>query len=306
MKAALSILALAALTACGGGGGGSGGGFAPIAVAPAVESHPEPVSQAPRLTPVDTGCYQPEDNHIACDLVPGEIGPSVAAGSFLSFVNLTGQHLQINEVNATTGEREFWSEYCIYYGELKLAQSPAGWGEAGCATKNKGEDYAPIRFGEGAGLSIPPGQGVILNAHTEPSAVIHTYSLKVSVQASGLSSWRQPQVDQVIFCDDQLQSTVMSPWQNTTGGDLHLTGASIYSETPSSKTPNTMSGAACIYVLTADGSTKYQNCDPAIRTRGEVSFPLVTIAPGEFVAAQATNSCSVGGHWDWAAFLRVW
>jgi hypothetical protein len=312
MKVALSILALAALTACGGGGsgGGGGGGFfvAPAATAPAADPKPvDPILQAP--TVLSQNCRPTEqDNHTNCDLVPGEVptGLAVPAGAFASFTNRTGVPLQIDQIDAFTGERQFWSEYCAYVEHLNTFQWPAGQGEVGCSAKNIGEDYPPMRWGNSTGLLVEPNQTVILNSHTEPSSIPHTYSLHVSKLNTGVQSWRQPQVDRVIPCDDQMQSTELSAWQNTTGHDMHLIGASIYAETPSSKAPNTMSGNACIYVFAADGTQKYSNCDAAIKTRGEVSFPLVTIAPGEMVAAQATNACKKGSHWNFAAFLRVW
>ena len=308
-KQALTAAAVAALCACGGGGGGSGGGFMPIAAAPAQTpaKSPDPVLQAP--TVVSQNCRPTEqDNHVNCDMVPGEVptGLSVPAGSFASFTNRTGVPLQIDQIDAFTGERKNWSEYCAYVEHLNTFQWPAGQGEVGCSAKNIGEDYTPMRWGANTGLLVEPNQTVILNSHTEPSSIEHTYSLHVSVLNTGVQSWRQPQVDQVIPCDGQMQSTVLSAWQNTTGHDMHLIGASIYAETPSSAAPNTMSGNACIYVFTADGTQKYNNCDQSIRTRGEVSFPLVTINPGDLVGAQATNACQSGSHWNWAAFLRVW
>ena len=314
MKRALSILALAALTACGGGGGGgSGGGFIAVAPAPAAEPKQDPKPLQEPLIPVNTNCVQSAENHINCDLIPGgPYGPGVPAGQFVSFTNRTGVYLQIDQIHAYTAERESWSEYCAYLGgveHLTTAQfqthTGSNLGEVACAAKNIGEDYEPIRFGGNTGLSVAPGEMVMLNTHTEPAQINHTFSIWVSVQATGVYSWRQPQADRVIPCDDQMQHTDMVPWRNNTGRDLHLTGASVYVETPSSRAPNTI-GNACIYVLTADGSQKYANCEGAIRSKGEVSFPPVTVAPGEYVAAQATHACRSGSHWNWAAFLRVW
>lgn len=309
MKRALSILALAALTACGGGGGGgSGGGFMPIAAPAPAQDAPAQLSplQAPDVT--YPNCVQVAPNHINCDLVPGAIGAAVPAGQFASFTNRTGAYLQIDEINGFTAERESWSEYCAYLGDLTNLvtwQQSAGKGEVGCATKNPGEDYAPMRFGTGTGLAVAPGEMVMLNAHTDPAPTNHTYSLSVAKYATGLHSWRQPQADYVIPCNGESQWTEMTPWKNNTDRDLHVSGASIYAEAPQSRQKNAL-GNACIYVLTADGATKYTNCDSAVRARGEVSFPIVTIAPGESIGAQAANACSSGGHWNWVAFLRVY
>lgn len=306
MNRALSILTLAALTACGGGGGGSGGGgFAPI-VAPAAQA-PTEHEETPilKLYPVNPGCTMAAPNHMSCELISHEqtIGVGVSPGVYVTFTNNTGMHLQINEINAETGERKKWSEYCAYLNVFQTSQNEAGQGEVGCASKQIGKDYAPIRFGQGNGLAVAPGDVVYLASHTEPSAINHTYAMDVKVQTTGLMSWRMPKVDQVIPCDGQQQSTAWGTWTNTTGRNLNLTGASIYAE---SGTSHTLSGTACIFVMDASGATKYTNCDGALRTRGEVKFPAVTIAPGESVAAQGTNVCAAPNFWDYATFLQVW
>lgn len=313
MKFALSILALS-LAACGGGGGGSGGSFsggtasAPATTETASTPVAAPVLKAPAI--VSPNCTQDRANRIACDMISSEqpIGTSVPAGMYAMFKNNTGVALQIIEVSAFTGERDNWSEYCAYRGFISTWQSPAGVGEVGCATKQIGEDYAPIHWGVGTGLIVNPGDEISLNAHTDPLPIEHTYMLKVQYLSNGVQSWRQPQVDQVIACNDQLQSTVLSPWRNDTGHDVQLTGASIYSEEPSTSTPNTLNGSACITVMVEGGAQKYSNCDSALRTRGEVNFPPVTVAPGEYVAAQANNTCKSGvtdQHWNWVAFLNI-
>jgi len=309
MKRALSILALAALCACG-GGGGSGGGFAPVASTPTQTetTAPAPVPQAPMVAPTVVSPNCVTIDVIYCDLVPSDqaIGVGVPAGSYVAFTNRTGAPLQIVEIDAFTAERRSWSEYCAYLGDLNDSvtwQRVAGKGEVGCSTKNIGEDYAPIRFG--AGLVVAPGEVVVLNSHTEPAPTNHTYALRVQALSNGGQSWRQPQRDEVITCDGQMQYTAPTPWKNTTGRDVQLSGASIYSESPSSKTPNTVNGGACISILLEGGAQKYSNCDTALRTRGEVSFPPVTVAPGEYIAAQAANACASPSHWNWAAFLQV-
>lgn len=306
-KQALTAAAVAALCACGGGGGGSGGGFMPITSAPAQTpaKSPDPVLQAPTYT--SPNCVQVEER-IECDLTPSDqaIGVGVAAGQRAVFTNRTGLAVQITETSAFTGERKYWSEYCVYIDWVHTGQAPANKGEVGCAAKNVNEDYVPIHWGAGTGLVIQPGQEVYLNSHTEPSSIIHIYTLRVQYldAGTGVQSWRQPQQDQVIPCDGQMQSTAMSPWRNDTGRTLYLGGGSIYSETPQSVTPNTVS-AACIYVLTADAAQKYVNCDGALKTKGAINFQPVPVEPGEYIVAQATNACPAGGHWNWAAFLNV-
>lgn len=309
-KQALTAAAIAALAACGGGGGGSGGGFA---VAPAVTEAQQPAAPAAqaedpfvKLYPVNPGCSMVAANHMSCELIAHEqtIGVGVPPGAYVTFTNNTGMHLQINEINAETGERQFWSEHCIYLNTFMTGQNIAGHGEVGCSLKQIGKDYPPVRFGQGNGLSVAPGDVVYLASHTEPLAINHTYAMDVKVQTTGLQAWRMPKIDQVIYCDGQQQSTVWSAWTNTTQTNLHLTGASIYSEVGQGS--STLNGSACIFVMDASGATKYQNCDSALRARGEVKFPIVTIAPGESVAAQGVHSCSAPNLWDWAMFLQVW
>lgn len=290
MRLALSILALS-LAAC--GGGGSGGGFA---AAPASPVTATPEVQAEK--PTNPGCATAAANHLSCEMVEGSIGVGVEPGVYVTFTNHTGSYLQVSEISAVTGERQHWSEVCAYLNDFMTGQNKPGSGEVGCTTKQVGEDYTPIRWG--AGLSVAPGAVIYLASHTEPTGTNHTYTLKVKV-ASGLDSWRMPQHDAVIPCDGQTQSTAGDRWTNTSTKDRQIVGASIYAESSGS----TVSGPACIYVFSADGSTKYQNCDNALRTRGVVSFPAVSIAPGESVAAQALNVCAAPAVWDWAAFLNI-
>lgn len=263
-------------------------------------------------TPVNPNCTNLTANHIDCDLIPDSasgnqpIGVGVPPGSYVTFTNRTGAYLQVNEVIAITGEQATWSEFCVYLNDFVTGQNTPGRGEVGCTAKNIGENYPPIRWGTTTGLSVAPGSMVYLNSHTEPAAINHTYSLVVKPQTSGLYSWRAPKLDTVITCSGQQQSTPWTPWTNTTGGDLHLAGASIYSVSGVASNPNTVTGA-CVYVLRPDGSVRFSNCDSAARTRsGQLDFPTQVIQAGESVAGQAINTCPSGAVWDWAAFLLVW
>lgn len=305
----LTALSALALCACGGGGGSGGGSFPSAAV-----QQTAPVAQeAPAVTnpvfqiPVNPGCTMSGDRPY-CELIANDsaIGIGVAANNVAVFTNHTGSDLQIERADAYTGEQTQWGEYCAYLlndlSQAATAQSSAGIGEVGCATKNIGETYPSLKWG--SGLLVKPGQMLMLNSHVEPANTAHTYSLRVHA-ATGVSSWRMPKTDAVINCDGQPQPTAGDRWTNTTGKDLQVTGASIYSVSGNNASPNTMNGPACIYVFTAEGAVKYQNCDNQIRTRGDISFPAVSIAPGESVAAQALNVCSAPSLWGWAAFLRI-
>lgn len=309
-KQALAVTALAALCAC--GGGGSGGDFtAPEQTTPEPVAAPEEAKGPTAPNIIDPNCKRTAgSNRIDCELMTSDqaIGIYVPVGDFATFTNRTGQHLQINEAHTYTGERQFWSEWCVYLDDGITGQRKPGVGEVGCSTKGVGEDYAPIHWGNGTGLIVPPGSVVTVHSNSQPKPMPHIYSLKVSLQTSGLHSWRQPQMDKTFPCDGQMQSTEWSPWRNNGKEDVHMVGVSIYAESPSSRTPHKMNGPACIYVITADSSAvKYQNCDDAFTQRGDVTFPLVTVAPGEYIVAQANNSCTgTGSNWDWAAWVRVW
>ena len=261
---------------------------------------------------VNSNCVQVAANHVSCELIPDTasggqpIGIGVAPGTYATFTNGTGTYLQVNEVSAITREQLYWSEFCVYLNDFATGQSTPGAGEVGCSAKNIGEDYPPIGWGNGTGLSVAPGGIVYLNSHTEPAGTNHTYSLSVKLQTTGLYAWRQPKIDAVITCNGMSQSTTWAPWVNNTGQDLHLTGASIYSVSSSTVAPNTLNGPACVYVFKSDGSPKYANCDDALRTRGQVAWAMMIVSPGEFVAAQGVNACAAQHLWDWSAFLNIW
>lgn len=262
----------------------------------------------PALKNTNCAPHPVETNRIECDLVADEalVGIGIAPGTYAAYVNRTTQWLQINEARAYTGERGMWAEFCVLT-QLVIGQASAGMGEVGCAAKNVGEDYPPVTFGAGTGLSVPPGGVVYLNSSTQPFHTNHTYTLKVVVQTTGLHSWRQPAMDGIISCNGQSQASQWSPWRNDTGRTLHVEGAYVYAESAQQVGKNTVSGAACLYVIGANGAPKYINCDDALRTRGETKLPPgIIVLPGESLAAQAVNACAAPALWDWAAFIHVW
>lgn len=310
-KQAFAVTAIAALAACGGGGGESTA-EAPVAAAP-VKVEPQPL-QTPAArpipappVPVNPNCYR-IDGHTECDLFASTdaIGVGVPANSFVRFTNNTGVMLQIDRVEAYTGERANWSEYCAYlaydHSQAITGQKLAGVGEVGCAHKGIGEDYPALTWGEWSGLLVMPGQQVFLNSHTEPSPINHTYSLRVRVATTGLYSWRQPQIDQVNECNGNSLSTKWTPWRNDTGRALSMSGAEVYAVSANPAAPGAVA-AACVHVLDVNGSVRWSNCEVA--ARGSVNWPAVEIQPGESVAAQASHSCAAPGHWGWATWLRI-
>lgn len=313
-KQALAATALAALVACGGGGGGSGGGFAPIAVEPApVEPAPvvvQATSVAPTVPPanlLNPSCVtQPDGLLVTCSLEPSPwpIGITVPASGFVTFTNKTGSYLQVNSIEAFTGETSHWGEFCAALNFGSNRQDVAGTGEVACTTKAENANYLPLTFGQGTGLLVEPGGVVILGA--KPAHVAHTYALMVEKGNTGIQVWRAPAVDEVIPCNGLPQYTAWNPWKNDSGYTKHVSGALIYNESGNLSNRTELSGHACLYVLNADGTPRVGVCNDSLRTRGEATFPTIEVFPGESVAAQAVNTCSAPHEWDWAMFIQVW
>jgi hypothetical protein len=313
-KQALTAAAIAALCACG-GGGGSGGGFAPIASAPAPEAEPTPVVQtAPSVKPttppanlLNPSCVtQPDGLLVTCSLEPSPwpIGVTVPASGFVTFTNNTGSYLQINSIEAFTGEVTHWGEFCAALNFGSNRQDVAGTGEVACTTKAENTNYIPLTFGQGTGLLVEPGGVVILGA--KPATVAHTYALMVAPNTTGVQVWRAPAVDEVIPCNGLPQYTAWNPWKNDSGYTKHISGALIYNESGNLSNRKELSGHACLYVLNPDGTPRVTQCNDSLRTRGEATFATIEVFPGESVAAQAVNTCSAPNEWDWAAYLYVW
>jgi len=317
MKRALSILALSSLAACGGGGGGgSGGGFMPVpaaeAPAPAVEA---PVVQAapsvkPTVPPsnlLNPSCATgPDGLLVTCSLEPSPwpIGVTVPASGFVTFTNRTGGYLQVNSIEAFTGETTHWGEFCAALNFGSNRQDVAGTGEVACTTKAENANYIPLTFGTGTGLLVEPGGVVILGS--KPATVAHTYALMVAPNTAGVQVWRAPAVDEVIPCNGLPQYTAWNPWKNDSGYTKHVSGAYIYNESGNMTNRAELSGHACIYVLNPDGTPRVSQCNDSLRVRGEATFATMEVFPGESVAAQAVNTCQAPNEWDWAAFIQVW
>ncbi|MBT2299228.1 hypothetical protein J7E70_02005 [Variovorax paradoxus] len=312
MNRALSIFALASLAACGGGGGGSGGGFAPIAASPAPAAE-VPVQTAPAVKPtvppsnlVNPNCVTGADGLlVTCELAPSPwpIGVTVPASGFVTFTNRTGSYLQVNSIEAFTGETTHWGEFCAALNFGSNRQDVAGIGEVACTTKAENQNYLPLTFGQGTGLLVEPGGVVILGS--KPATVSHTYALNVAPNATGVQVWRAPAVDEVIPCNGLPQYTAWNPWKNDSGYTKHISGALIYNESGSANRAE-LNGHACLYVLNPDGTPRVSQCDDSLRTRGSATFSGIEVFPGESVAAQAVNTCSAPKEWDWAAYLQVW
>ena len=313
VKQAFAVTALAALVACGGGGGGSGGGFMPITASPEAAQETT-VVQAPIVKPtappenlLNPSCVTgPDGLLISCSLEPSPwpIGVTAPAGGYVTFTNKTGGYLQVNSIEAFTGETTHWGEFCAALNFGSNRQDVAGTGEVACTTKAENANYIPLTFGTGTGLLVEPGGVVILGS--KPATVAHTYALHVEKNTTGIQVWRAPAVDEVIPCNGLPQYTAWNPWKNDSGYTKHVSGAYIYNESGNMKNRGELSGHACIYVLNPDGTPRVSQCNDSLRVRGEATFATMEVFPGESVAAQAANTCSAPFEWDWAAFIQVW
>ncbi len=242
-------------------------------------------------------CHIYNSNTIDCDLVSGETVVTAGPAVNIRLTNNHGQWLQINQVKAYTGEKIYWSEYCVFLYDFYIGQRNApGVGEVACAHKSVGEDYPAIRWGASTGLSTPPGSVVWLSASTHPTYIAHTFSVSVGPQLSGLHSFRAPQIDEAHYgCN---QATSWHIWKNAMAVAQHLMGATIYLSGPLSL------DRACLYIIRSNGTLKWRMCNAGLNKRGSVSFPTQLIQPNESVAGQAASGFC--GGWDWAAYMWVW
>src|ERR1700692_3594286 len=104
-------------------------------------------------------------------------------GQYAVLTNNTGAYLQINQVEAITGEQLYWSEFCVFLNDFQTAQPAAGTGEIGCSTKNPGENYPSLQWdGSQTALSVPPETKVYVAAHTVPASIAHDFIFSVYPQ----------------------------------------------------------------------------------------------------------------------------
>jgi hypothetical protein len=120
--------------------------------------------------------------------------------------------------------------------------------------------------------------------------------------AERVLSLRQPRIDRPIRCNGARQATEHSPWKNSTGRNLTVSGAVVYAVDPHKLN---RVDEACISILDGAGlQTRWQYCSD-VNVRGNVQFAPVVVAPEEQISAQASNSCPAPGLWDWAAYIHV-
>jgi hypothetical protein len=247
---------------------------------------------------------------LVCDLQLGQTTQYLLEGSrakSLKLVNSGGVPAQITRVWVEPKETGRWGEYCLSIGVWQMGQNRPGAGEVACTHKDDTEpEFNALQWDSNENApSLAPGSALWVGGYVLASpGQDHRKTVYVTASkgVENILLFRQPQTDVPIRCDATNQVTADSPWQNTLGRDLTVSGALIYAVDPRKRN---LVDHACISVLdAARNRTRWRYCTD-VNMRGKVKFPPISVAPGEFIAAQATNNCAVPGTWDWAAYIYV-
>jgi len=243
-------------------------------------------------------------NERICPLAPGTHSYATDAES-LRLENNGTQWIQINEVQAAVGTPGVWAEMAVYLDRFQLDQDVPGRGEVGAIHANANEVFGQLKWtdGQGYGLSVPPGSFIQLNVGQAHPPTL--FVVKAAVQTAGVHAVRQPKADHVFTCSGSQQATVWDAWQNTGSTNWSVAGATIFAS-GGDTTPNSVQ-SACVYIMSSNGQDViWSYCGDGVRTRGRVTFPAVqTVAPGQYLAAQAVHTCS-SALWGWAAYIWKW
>lgn len=223
----------------------------------------------------------------------------------LKIVNNTDEFVQVSDVWVQPAKSNSWGEYCLSIRDWRTGQNEPGYGEVGCLSKNAADPkFGVLRWDSASrGLSVAPGQAIYVGGYVQaPPEKDHRKTVQVTVQrgTGGVYSFRQPRLDVPIRCTGKSQSTAWAPWQNKSGRSVTITGATIYAVDPARKDAVE---AGCLYVLDSTGKdAKWKYCTN-VNVQGRVSFAPISVAPDDYIAAQAKNTCKAGGLWDWAAYI---
>lgn len=284
MRRRLAILTVATLVAVG------------LTVMPAAQDRAE----------ANHGCIR-DQNHLVCPMhlsgtyfYPIDANPEVV----LRLVNNTGEPIQIDQVWADPVVHNRSGEFCVFLDHFATRQDSPGVGEVGCSNKYPSEgNYRQLRWDDLSsaaveGLAVSPGSVVYIQGYVNgidgQKDLRNTFRVSTRPQTRGVLSYRQPRVDKVFTCDGTRQVTAWGPWKNTTGHDLIIGGAWIYSE------PD----AANIYILNSSGNIRWTYF--GANTRGLIDFPNQVIRPNESIVGQASHTCPVGQKWDWVGYIVTW
>jgi hypothetical protein len=244
---------------------------------------------------------------LTCPLQIGSFQYSVnSPQTYVRLTNSTGQYVQLNWVGASPVVSGYWGEICTFLDSFVTAQPWPGIGEVGCTTKEPWESAYPGLTWDGihTALSVPTNSSIYLGGNTGPggSDHRHTYTVVSYPQSAGVYSWRQPQADPgQISCSGADQWSAWTPWQNATGHNLAISGATIFAAAPVNQH---VVDAACLYILNVSGTPRWMYCT-GINQRGTVYFGGQAVAPGEWIAGQARHHCA-GGGWNWAAYIHTY
>ena len=255
--------------------------------------------------PVNAGC----DSTPNCPITVGRAQYTTSPGQRLMLTNTTGTYIQVSQIQGIeSGATNGYGEYGAYLDAFSdLPQSVPGIGQVGYVSKDSGYSYPPITWSdsvEPTALSVPPNHSVYVYYNGNLDNHPWTFIVDTAPQTWGVQSWRQPRGDESRICDGTTQSTTWAPWQNTTGAPLYLRGALIYAANGGPPAPNRVQNAA-LYILDTSGNVRWSDFS-GINTRGNVATPGVQkVYPGEYIAAQAINTCQAPARWDWAAFMYV-
>lgn len=266
-------------------------------------------TSAARVTE-DSVCANSRTNVVSCPLMVGQQTYRLDSGltQYLKLTNTTDQPLQIDAIQgATAGRGREFLEYCIGRNRFETGQSVAGEGEAACTSRNSGVAMSGIRLRASPsepGLTVDPGDTIYVSFNPMPTEPWFTVTVMSSRATGRLATWRQPMVDQIIHCNGQVQQTRWSPWVNQTGRSLSFTGAILYAQ--GGEPPLDQVDTACVYVLNTRGQVRYCMCEGVnARKPSGLRVPAQTVAPGEAVAGQASNTCHTPAVWGWAAYMLI-
>lgn len=259
---------------------------------------------------VDAICGNSRTNEVSCPLMIGEQTYRLDSGltQYLKLTNTTDRPLQIDAVQgAAAGRGREFLEYCIGRNRFETGQSVAGEGEAACTSRNSGVAISGIRLRASPtdpGLTVDPGDTIYVSFNPMPTEPWFTVTVTSSRATGQLATWRQPMVDQIIHCNGQVQQTRWSPWVNQTGRSLSLTGAILYAQ--GGEPPVDQVDTACVYILNIRGQVRYRMCEGVnARNPSGLLIRAQTVAPGESVAGQASNTCHAPAVWGWAAYMLI-
>lgn len=267
----------------------------------------------------------PTERNVDCTVVDGymRVGSLLANSvqdystgdegiTVIKLQNNTSSSIQVNQVVnllGADGPGNFfpWGEYQVFKDKLIYGQIAPGIGEVGCASKDDTEtSFVPLQWdGITTALSVPPGSCIYIQGYLAKSKGKDyncIFRVITEPDISGVTVYRQPQMDQILLGTGGGQNTKWSPWKNMNPYSIVITGASIYADDPI----GTSVKSATIYVLNKDDFVRW-SFSKGMNRRGTVQFPTNQIIyPGESIAAQAAHTCPVGETWDWAAYIYAY